>query len=39
MLGIALISMASAILIMLLSSKVAAKLGKTLREKKYLKKY
>lgn len=37
MLGIALISMASAILIMLLSSKVAAKLGKTLREKVFKK--
>lgn len=33
MLGIALISMTSAVLIMLLSSRVAAKLGKTLREK------
>lgn len=33
MLGIALISMVSAVLIMLLSSRVAAKLGKTLREK------
>ena len=32
MLGIALISMASAVTIMLLSSRVAAKLGKTLRE-------
>ena len=37
MLGIALISMASAILIMLLSSKVAAKLGRTLREKVFKK--
>ena len=37
MLGIALISMVSAILIMLLSSKVAAKLGKTLREKVFKK--
>ena len=33
MLGIALISMVSAVMIMLLSSRVAAKLGKTLREK------
>ena len=33
MLGIALISMVSAVMIILLSSKVAAKLGKTLREK------
>lgn len=37
MLGVALISMASAISIMLLSSKVAAKLGKTLREKVFKK--
>ena len=37
MLGIALISMVSAILIMLFSSKVAAKLGKTLREKVFKK--
>ena len=33
MLGIALVSMISAILVMLFSAKVAAKLGKTLREK------
>lgn len=33
MLGVALVSMVSAVLIMLFSSKVAAKLGKTLREK------
>jgi len=33
MLGVALISMVSAVLIILFSSKVAAKLGKTLREK------
>ena len=33
MLGVALISMVSAVLIMLLSSRVAAKLGKNLREK------
>ena len=33
MLGIALISMVSAVMIILLSSRVAAKLGKTLREK------
>ena len=33
MLGIALVSMVSAVIIMLLSSKVAAKLGKTLRNK------
>ena len=33
MLGVALISMASAVTIMFLSSRVAAKLGKTLREK------
>ena len=37
MLGIALISMISAILIMLFSSRVAAKLGKTLREKVFKK--
>ena len=37
MLGIALISMISAILIMLLSSRVAAKLGQTLREKVFKK--
>ena len=37
MLGIALISMATAVIIMLLSSKVAAKLGATLREKIYKK--
>ncbi len=37
MLGVALVSMASAILIMLFSSKVAAKLGKTLREKVFKK--
>lgn len=37
MLGIALISMTSAIIIMLLSAKVAAKLGKTLREKVFKK--
>ena len=37
MLGIALISMASAITIMLLSARVAAKLGKTLREKVFKK--
>lgn len=38
MLGIALISMTTAVIIMLLSSKVAAKLGATLREK-YIKKF
>lgn len=37
MLGIALISMISAILIMLLSSRVAAKLGQTLRQKVFKK--
>lgn len=37
MLGIALISMTSAIIIMLLSARVAAKLGKTLREKVFKK--
>lgn len=37
MLGIALISMTSAITIMLLSARVAAKLGKTLREKVFTK--
>ena len=37
MLGVALISMVSAISIMLLSSKVAAQLGKTLRDKVYKK--
>ncbi len=37
MLGIALISMTAAILIMLLSSRVAANLGKTLREKVFQK--
>ncbi len=37
MLGIALISMTSAIIIMLLSARVAAKLGKTLREKVFAK--
>lgn len=37
MLGIALISMTSAIIIMLLSARVAAKLGKTLREKVFTK--
>ena len=37
MLGVALISMASAITIMLLSARVAAKLGKTLREKVFKK--
>ena len=37
MLGIALISMVSAVIIMLLSSKVAAKLGKTLRDKVFKK--
>ena len=37
MLGIALISMASAVLIMLCSSKVAAKLGQTLRDKVFKK--
>ena len=37
MLGIALISMVSAVLIMLLSSRVAAKLGKTLRDKVFKK--
>ena len=37
MLGIALISMVSAVLIMLLSSRVAARLGKTLREKVFKK--
>ena len=37
MLGVALVSMACAILIILLSSKVAAKLGKTLREKVFKK--
>ena len=37
MLGIALITMVSAILIMLLSSRVAAKLGKTLRDKVFKK--
>ncbi len=37
MLGIALISMTSAIIIMLLSARVAAKLGKTLREKVFSK--
>ena len=37
MLGVALISMTSAILIMLFSSKVAARLGKTLREKVFKK--
>lgn len=37
MLGIALISMASAITIMFLSSKVAARLGKTLRDKVFKK--
>lgn len=35
MIGIAFIIMTSAVLIMLLSSKVAAKLGKTLREKEF----
>ena len=35
MLGIAFISMASAVCIMLLSSRVAARLGKTLREKEF----
>lgn len=33
MLGVALVSMVSAIIIMLLSARVAAKLSKTLREK------
>lgn len=37
MLGIALISMASAVMVMLLSAKVAAKLAKTLREKVFKK--
>ena len=37
MLGVALISMISAVLIMLLSSRVAAKLGKTLRDKVFKK--
>lgn len=37
MLGVALVSMVSAILIMLFSSKVAMKLGKTLREKVFKK--
>ena len=37
MLGIALISMASAVTIMLLSSRVAAKLGRTLRDKVFKK--
>ncbi len=37
LLGVALISMTAAVLIMLLSSKVAAKLGKTLREKVFKK--
>ena len=37
MLGVALISMISAVLIMLFSSRVAAKLGKTLREKVFAK--
>ena len=37
MLGIALVSMISAVLIMLLSSRVAAKLGKTLRDKVFKK--
>ena len=37
MLGIALISMISAVMIMLLSSRVAAKLGKTLRDKVFKK--
>ena len=37
MLGVALISMSSAVLIMLFSSKAAAKLGKTLREKVFSK--
>ena len=37
MLGVALISMVCAVLIMLLSSKVAAKLGKTLRDKVFKK--
>lgn len=37
MLGIALISMISAVMIILLSSRVAAKLGKTLREKVFSK--
>ena len=37
MLGVALISMVSAVIIMLLSAKVAAKLGKTLREKVFKK--
>ena len=37
MLGIALISMVSAVLVMLLSSRVAAKLGKTLRDKVFKK--
>ncbi len=37
MLGIALISMVSAISIMFLSSRVAARLGKTLRDKVFKK--
>ncbi len=37
MLGVALISMTAAVLIMLLSSRVAAKLGKTLRDKVFQK--
>ena len=37
MLGVALISMVSAVIIMLLSAKVAAKLGRTLREKVFKK--
>ena len=37
MLGVSLVSMVSAVLIMLFSSKVAAKLGKTLREKVFTK--
>lgn len=37
MLGVALVSMVSAIIIMLLSARVAAKLSKTLREKVFAK--
>ena len=37
MLGISLISMISAVIVMLLSARVAAKLGKTLREKVFKK--
>lgn len=37
MLGVALVSMVSAVSIMFLSSRVAAKLGKTLRDKVFKK--